>query len=82
YSLIPTGYIGHSTSFFDAYPTSDPKRAKQLLQQAGVETPVPVDFAYREGDMYTKETAELRRQLEKDGLFKVSVKAVEWTRYQ
>ncbi|MEU0161374.1 ABC transporter substrate-binding protein [Streptomyces sp. NPDC006261] len=82
YSLIPTGYIGHSTPFFDAYPTSDPKRAEQLLQAAGVETPVAVNFAYREGDMYTKETAELRRQLEKDGLFKVSVKAVEWTKYQ
>ncbi|MET9092031.1 ABC transporter substrate-binding protein [Streptomyces cyaneofuscatus] len=82
YSLIPTGYIGHSTPFFDAYPTSDPERAKKLLAEAGVETPVPVNFAYREGDMYTKETAELRRQLQKDGLFKVSVKAVEWTKYQ
>ncbi|MEW2067421.1 ABC transporter substrate-binding protein [Streptomyces sp. NPDC007346] len=82
YSLIPTGYIGHSTPFFDAYPSSDPKRAAQLLEEAGVETPVAVNFAYREGDMYTKETAELRRQMEKDGLFKVSVKAVEWTRYQ
>lgn len=82
YSLIPTGFIGHSTPFFDTYPSSDPKRAAQLLQQAGAKTPVPVNFAYREGDMYTKETAELRRQLEKDGLFKVSVEAVEWTKYQ
>ncbi|MFG3409072.1 ABC transporter substrate-binding protein [Streptomyces sp. NPDC048142] len=82
YSLIPTGYIGHSTPFFDAYPSSDPERAAQLLEQAGVETPVAVHFAYREGDMYTKETAELRRQLEKDGLFEVEVEAVEWTRYQ
>lgn len=82
YSLIPTGFIGHSTPFFDTYPSSDPERAAQLLQQAGAKTPVPVNFAYREGDMYTKETAELRRQLEKDGLFKVSVEAVEWTKYQ
>ncbi|MDQ0986506.1 ABC transporter substrate-binding protein [Streptomyces sp. V2I9] len=82
YSLIPTGYIGHSTPFFDTYPTSDPKRAARLLEQAGVRTPVPVFFAYREGDMYTKETAELRRQMEKDGLFKVTTKAVEWTKYQ
>ncbi|MGW4835933.1 ABC transporter substrate-binding protein [Streptomyces globisporus] len=82
YSLIPTGFIGHSTPFFDAYPSSDPARAEQLLEQAGVQTPVAIDFAYREGDMYTKETAELRRQLEEDGLFKVSVQAVEWTKYQ
>ncbi len=82
YSLIPTGFIGHSTPFFDTYPSPDPKRARKLLQQAGVELPVAVNFAYREGDMYTKETEELRRQMEKDGLFKVSVKAVEWTKYQ
>jgi peptide/nickel transport system substrate-binding protein len=82
YSLVPTGYTGHSTPFFDAYPSSDPGRAEKLLQQAGVETPVAVDFAYREGDMYTKETAEIRRQMEKDGLFEVSVRAVEWTKYQ
>ncbi|PCG87531.1 peptide-binding protein [Streptomyces sp. WZ.A104] len=82
YSLIPQGFIGHSTPFFDAYPSSDPQRAKELLQQAGVETPVSINFAYRADDAYTKETAELRRQLEKDGLFKVSVKAVEWTKYQ
>ncbi|MFI1185553.1 ABC transporter substrate-binding protein [Streptomyces californicus] len=82
YSLIPTGFIGHSTPFFDTYPSSDPERARKLLQQAGAKLPVAVNFAYREGDMYTKETEELRRQMEKDGLFKVSVKAVEWTKYQ
>ncbi|MFJ4966169.1 ABC transporter substrate-binding protein [Streptomyces sp. NPDC088729] len=82
YSLIPQGYIGHSTPFFDSYPSPDPERAARLLQEAGVRTPVPVEFAYRDDDAYTKETAELRRQLEKDGLFKVSVKAVEWTEYQ
>ncbi|MFJ9621437.1 ABC transporter substrate-binding protein [Streptomyces sp. NPDC101181] len=82
YSLIPQGFIGHSTPFFDAYPSPDAQRARQLLQQAGVQMPVPVKFAYRDDDAYTKESAELRRQLEKDGLFKVSVKAVEWTTYQ
>ncbi|MDT0495435.1 ABC transporter substrate-binding protein [Streptomyces sp. NPDC012600] len=82
YSLIPTGFIGHSTPFFDAYPSSDPKRAEKLLQEAGVETPVSIKFGYRADGAYTKETEELRRQLEKDGLFKVSVKAAEWKDYQ
>ncbi|MEI7033108.1 ABC transporter substrate-binding protein [Streptomyces pratensis] len=82
YSLVPQGYIGHSTPFFDLYPSADPKRAERLLEEAGVETPVAVEFAYRADDAYTAETAEIRRQLEKDGLFKVSVKAVEWTQYQ
>ncbi|MFE7626360.1 ABC transporter substrate-binding protein [Streptomyces sp. NPDC057509] len=82
YSLIPQGYIGHSTPFFDAYPAPDTERAKSLMQEAGVQTPLPVTFAYREGDEYTKETKEIQRQLEATGLFKVTVKAVEWTRFQ
>ncbi|MGW8885102.1 ABC transporter substrate-binding protein [Streptomyces sp. NPDC055749] len=82
YSLIPQGYIGHSTPFFDAYPQPDAKRAKRLMQEAGVQTPLPITFGYRADSSYAKETAELRRQLEKDGLFKVSVKAVEWQDFQ
>ncbi|MFF8917959.1 ABC transporter substrate-binding protein [Streptomyces sp. NPDC015032] len=83
YSLIPQGYIGHSTPFFDAYPSPDPARAKKLMQEAGVQTPLPITFAYRGGDeAYAKETAELRGQLEADGLFKVTVKAVDWQKFQ
>ncbi|MFJ7194180.1 MULTISPECIES: ABC transporter substrate-binding protein [unclassified Streptomyces] len=83
YSLIPQGYIGHSTPFFDAYPSPDPARAKQLLSDAGVQTPVKISFGYRGGDeTYTKETAELRRQLEADGLFKVAVHPVDWQQFQ
>ncbi|MEU0833712.1 ABC transporter substrate-binding protein [Streptomyces sp. NPDC005969] len=82
YSLIPQGYIGHSTPFFDAYPAPDPARARRLMQEAGVQTPLHITFAYRADDAYTKETAELRRQLEADGLFKVSVKAVDWQDFQ
>ncbi|MFF9348174.1 ABC transporter substrate-binding protein [Streptomyces sp. NPDC014734] len=83
YSLIPQGVIGHSTPFFDAYPSPDPERAKKLMEQAGVETPLPITFAYRGGDeAYDQETGELRRQLEADGLFKVTVKSVDWTKFQ
>ncbi|MCX4394489.1 ABC transporter substrate-binding protein [Streptomyces sp. NBC_01767] len=83
YSLIPQGYIGHSTPFFDAYPTPDPARAKQLLKDAGVQTPVKVDFGYRGGDeTQAKEAEEIRRQLEEDGLFKIELHAVEWTKFQ
>ncbi|MEE1793639.1 ABC transporter substrate-binding protein [Streptomyces sp. BE308] len=82
YSLIPQGYIGHSTPFFDKYPSPDPARAKKLMAEAGVQTPLHINFAYKADEAYTQETAELRRQLEKDGLFKVSVKAVKWTDFQ
>ncbi|MFF1645658.1 ABC transporter substrate-binding protein [Streptomyces sp. NPDC058240] len=83
YSLIPQGYVGHSTPFFDAYPSPDPERAKKLMKDAGVQTPLNISFGYRGGDeTYAKETAELRRQLEADGLFKVTVHAVDWMKFQ
>lgn len=82
YSLIPQGYIGHSTPFFDEYPSPDPKRARKLMEEAGVQLPLHITFAYRADDAYTKETTEIRRQLEADGLFKVNVKAVEWQAFQ
>ncbi|MFI9625431.1 ABC transporter substrate-binding protein [Streptomyces sp. NPDC052042] len=79
YSLIPQGVIGHSTPFFDSYPSPDVERAKGLLQEAGVQTPLPITLAYNHGDeAYGKESAELRRQFEKDGLFKVTLKGVDW----
>ncbi|WP_330240384.1 ABC transporter substrate-binding protein [Streptomyces sp. NBC_00525] len=82
YSLIPQGFIGHSTPFFDAYPSPDPKRAQALMQEAGVQTPLAVTFAYRGGEEAGKEAKEIKRQLEATGLFKVNTKAVEWTRFQ
>ncbi|MGC4949815.1 ABC transporter substrate-binding protein [Streptomyces sp. DT224] len=82
YSLIPQGTIGHSTPFFDAYPSPDSKRAKALMDEVGVQTPLALTFGYREGDQYVDETKEIQRQLNSTGLFKVSIKAVEWTQFQ
>ncbi|MGW2839537.1 ABC transporter substrate-binding protein [Streptomyces sp. NPDC001493] len=82
YSLIPQGSIGHSTPFFDDYPQPDVNKAKQLLQEAGVQTPLHIDFAYRADGASTAETAEIKRQLEKDGLFEVNAKAVKWEDFQ
>ncbi|MCX5399274.1 ABC transporter substrate-binding protein [Streptomyces sp. NBC_00102] len=82
YSLIPQGFIGHSTPFFDTYPQPDVNKAKELLQEAGVETPVAITYAFRPDGATTVEAAELKRQLEKDGLFKVTVKPTEWQAFQ
>lgn len=82
YSLIPQGYIGHSTPFFDAYPAPDPKKARKLMEQAGVEIPLRITFAHRDDDANKEESTELIRQLEKDGLFEVTEKAVEWQAFQ
>ncbi|MGX4690258.1 ABC transporter substrate-binding protein [Streptomyces sp. JNUCC 63] len=83
YSLIPTGITGHTTSFFDAYPEQNVKRARALLTEAGVSIPVRFAYGYGEGrGAAAEEAAELKRQLEASGLFEVDVKGYEWTDFQ
>lgn len=83
YSLIPAGITGHTDSFFDAYPKPDPARAKALLTAAGVKTPVRFTYGYAKGrDAAGAEAAELKRQLERGGLFQVTLKGYEWTDFQ
>ncbi|MFE9439641.1 ABC transporter substrate-binding protein [Streptomyces sp. NPDC006602] len=83
YSLIPTGITGHTTSFFDLYPKLDTDKAKKLLTEAGVTLPVRFTYGYAKGrGAAAEEAAELKRQLEASGLFKVTVKGYEWTDFQ
>ncbi|MEU7699204.1 ABC transporter substrate-binding protein [Streptomyces sp. NPDC015492] len=82
YSLIPQGFVGHSTAFYDVDPAPNAKRAKRLLKDAGVETPVKFTFGYRADATYKAETAEIKRQLEETGLFEVETVEVKWTEFQ
>lgn len=84
YSLIPRGFIGHSTPFFDAYPEGDGAvdRARKLLSEAGVETPVRITYGHRNGEVWAAEAKELRRQLEATGLFQVRIVSAEWKEFQ
>ncbi|MFG2603704.1 ABC transporter substrate-binding protein [Streptomyces sp. NPDC048514] len=83
YSLVPTGIIGHTTSFFDDYPARSAEKARALLTEAGVSLPVRFTFGYGIGrGAGAEEAAALKKQLEADGLFKVDVKGYEWTDFQ
>ncbi|MBD0710949.1 MULTISPECIES: ABC transporter substrate-binding protein [unclassified Streptomyces] len=82
YSLVPQGFIGHSTAFYDTYPEPDPAKAKKILEEAGIDTPVTFTFAYRKDLTYAAETNEIKRQLEETGLFKVKPVEVKWTEFQ
>ncbi|MET9833157.1 ABC transporter substrate-binding protein [Streptomyces sp. NPDC006385] len=83
FSLIPTGITGHTTSFFDTYPKLDPAKARALLTEAGVSLPVRFTYGYAAGrGAGAAEAAEIKRQLESSGLFKVTVKGYEWTDFQ
>jgi peptide/nickel transport system substrate-binding protein len=83
YSLIPTGITGHTTSFFDAYPKQDTKKAQTLLTEAGVKLPVRFTYGYGKGRASSEQEAEaIKKQLESTGLFKVTVKGYEWSDFQ
>ncbi|GHI05461.1 ABC transporter substrate-binding protein [Streptomyces cellostaticus] len=83
YSLIPAGITGHTTSFFDTYPTQSVKKARELLTQAGVTLPVRFTFGYgKKRGSGAEEAAALKKQLEAGGLFKVDVQGYEWTDFQ
>jgi peptide/nickel transport system substrate-binding protein len=82
FSLVPRGISGHTTAFFDAYPQQDVARARQLLAQAGVRTPVRFEFAYSRGAASEAEAKEIARQLEETKLFQVTPKYYEWETFQ
>jgi len=85
YSIVPPGYGGQKDSFKEAYGAPNPGKAKQILQAAGISTPVNITVGWTPthyGPSTEDEANELQRQLEASGLFKVSLKSTEWEQYQ
>jgi peptide/nickel transport system substrate-binding protein len=85
YSTIPTALTGSKESFKDAYGGPDVEKAKTLLADAGVQTPIALDGWYTpthygpvEADLWN----EIKRQLEASGLFTVKLDSTEWTQYK
>lgn len=85
YSMVPAGLEGHIDAFADLYGTSpDPEGAAQVLKDAGVKTPVPIEIWWTPthyGDASADEYAEIKRSLEDAGLFDVTLKSTEWDQY-
>ena len=85
YSMIPASLDYHTEAFADAYGESpDVDGATQTLEDAGVDTPVPLEiwwtpshYGTASGDEY----AEIKRQLDDSGLFDVTLKSTEWNQY-
>jgi peptide/nickel transport system substrate-binding protein len=85
YSIVPPGYGGQTDSFKAKYGSPDPAKAKQILQAAGISTPVDLTVGWTPthyGPSTEDEANELQRQLESSGLFKVTLKSTEWDNYQ
>ncbi|NGO07210.1 peptide-binding protein [Streptomyces sp. HC44] len=84
YSMVPATVTGHANSFFNKYGEPDAAKAKALLSQANVTTPVKLTLHYT-NDHYgpaTKEEFELlKEQLNGSGLFDVDIKGEKWATY-
>ena len=85
YSMVPQGVNGATESFKDAYGTSpNADKAKQVLQAAGVSTPVSLNIEYTTdhyGPTSPQEYGAIKRQLEGTGLFKVQLNSAPYTTY-
>ncbi|MEV0180873.1 ABC transporter substrate-binding protein [Streptomyces sp. NPDC050625] len=85
YSLVPATLTGHSNSFFNKYGNPSVTKAKALLTQAGITTPVKLTLHYTT-DHYgaaTKQEFEvLQKQLNDSGLFDVRIQGTPWATFQ
>ncbi|WP_300768199.1 ABC transporter substrate-binding protein [uncultured Bifidobacterium sp.] len=88
YSYIPNGLVGHKNTFKTTY--GDGKggpslaKAKKVLADAGVTTPVTLNIQYNAdhyGASSADEYAAIKSQLEEGGLFSVKIQQTEWTQY-
>ncbi|MEV5987653.1 ABC transporter substrate-binding protein [Streptomyces sp. NPDC052051] len=85
YSMVPTGLTSHTAGFFDRYGDPSTAKARKILQDAGITSPVPLTLWYTT-DRYGSETApefrELKSQLDGSGLFTVTLKSRPWKTYE
>jgi peptide/nickel transport system substrate-binding protein len=85
YSMLPRGLAGHTDNFKTVYGEApDKAKAQQVLQQAGVQTPVKAEIWWTPshyGDLSADEYAEIKRALDESGLFQVQLKSTEWDEY-
>ncbi|MDI9884978.1 ABC transporter substrate-binding protein [Streptomyces sp. HNM0645] len=85
YSMVPKGIAGHATSFFDKYGDPSAAKARDILEEAGIKTPVRLDLWFttdRYGSATAAEFAEIKRQLEQSKLFEVSIQGKPWKDFQ
>ncbi|MEU4191569.1 ABC transporter substrate-binding protein [Kribbella sp. NPDC026611] len=85
YSVVPAGFGGQVDAFKTEYKQPSKVAAAAMLKDANIAVPVPLTVGWtptQYGAGGKLEVLELKRQLEASGLFKVTLRAVEWPQYQ
>lgn len=88
YSYVPEGLTGAIEPLLEMYGDGDggpdPQAAAQVLEEAGVETPVQLNLQYSPdhyGNSSDEEYAMIESQLETDGLFDITLQSSVWDTY-
>jgi peptide/nickel transport system substrate-binding protein len=85
YSMPPAGLPGHTDAFAARYGRApNIAAAKRELQRAGKQVPFPIELWWTPthyGDATADEYAEMKRGLERGGVFRVTLKSSEWAQY-
>ncbi|HWH97196.1 MAG TPA: ABC transporter substrate-binding protein [Pseudolysinimonas sp.] len=89
YSYVPDGFVGATQALKDEYGDGnggpDAEAAAAVLEAAGITTPVALNLQYNPdhyGESSGDEYAQVKSQLEADGLFTVNLQSTEWVTYQ
>ncbi len=85
YSMVPASITGHSNSFFNTYGDPSVAKAKDLLEEAGVSTPVKLTMHYTTdhyGAATKQEFEQLQKQFNDSGLFDVDIEGTPWDKFR
>lgn len=85
YSLVPATVTGHSNAFFNKYGDPDVSKARELLEEAGISTPVEMTLHYTSdhyGPGTEGEFEQLSKQLNDSGLFDTDIKGATWDTFR
>ncbi|MET9671137.1 ABC transporter substrate-binding protein [Streptomyces sp. NPDC006475] len=85
YSLIPKSIGAHTNSFYNKYGEPSRANASEILDEAGIKTPVKLKLHYTTdhyGDGTAKEFEVLRDQLNGSKLFSVTIEGTEWSKFR
>lgn len=88
YSYVAEGLTGANEAlkglYGDGNGAPDPDKAAEVLEAAGVETPLDISIQYvaeRYGPSSSDEYAVIKENLEESGLFTVNLQSTEWVQY-